>query len=110
MPLTAENWSGFLLRATRCRDYDAALIVLPAARDRNRFDAVSIGSVGIFPCAGGRDEQAAKRLQDALDELHRSSPGVEIPIEALHRGAPSPREMTKVWYYGPGFWLERRPP
>ena len=108
MPLTSENWWGFLLRATRCRDYDAKTIVLPAARDRNRFDAVSIGGVGIFPCIGGRDEQAAKRFQEALDQLHRGSNFAEIPIEALHRGEPSPEVIDKVWYHGPGFWLERK--
>src|SRR5258708_17096446 len=31
MPLTSENLWGFLFRATRCRDYDAESIVLPAA-------------------------------------------------------------------------------
>jgi hypothetical protein len=29
------------------------------------------------------------------------------PITALHRGAPRAEEMAKVWYHGPGFWLER---
>src|SRR5215813_1269476 len=48
MPLTGENWRGFMLRVTRCPDYDANLIVLPAARDRNRFDVVSVGPIGFF--------------------------------------------------------------
>jgi protein-L-isoaspartate(D-aspartate) O-methyltransferase len=108
MPLTNENRWGFLLRATRCRDYDAASIVLPTARDPNRFDAVSIGGVGIFPCIGGRDEQAATRFQDALDGLRRGPNFTEIPIAALHRGEPGPEAMEKVWYHGPGFWLERK--
>jgi len=69
---------------------------------------VSIGGVGIFPCIGGRDEQAAKRFQEALDQLHRGSNFAEIPIEALHRGEPSPEVIDKVWYHGPGFWLERK--
>jgi protein-L-isoaspartate(D-aspartate) O-methyltransferase len=103
MPLTDENRFGFLLRATRCRDYDAESIVLPTAQDRNRFDATSIGSVGIFPCIGGRDEAAAKRLQAALDESQRGS-----GFEALHRGDPGHDVMDKVWYHGPGFWLERK--
>jgi protein-L-isoaspartate(D-aspartate) O-methyltransferase len=108
MPLTNENRWGFLLRATRCRDYDAESIVLPPARDQNRFDAVSIGGVGIFPCIGGRDEQAAKRFQEALDRLHRSTGFAEIPIAALHRGDPGSEVIDKVWYHGPGFWLERK--
>jgi protein-L-isoaspartate(D-aspartate) O-methyltransferase len=108
MPLTNENRWGFLLRATRCPDYDAESIVLPTAQDPNRFDAVSIGWVGIFPCIGGRDEQAAKRFQEALNQLHRGSNFAEIPIEALHRGEPSPEVIDKVWYHGPGFWLERK--
>jgi protein-L-isoaspartate(D-aspartate) O-methyltransferase len=108
MPLTGEDWWGVLLRVTRCRDYDASLIVLPIARDRNRFDAVPVGAIGIFPCVGGRDGQAAKRLQDALDELRRVCS--EIPIEALHRGDPGPEVMDEVWYHGPGFWLERKRP
>src|SRR5262245_43975156 len=110
MPLTGESWWGFMLRVTRCHDYDASLIVLPAARDRNRFDAVSVGAIGIFPCSGGRDEQAAKRLQYALDEQHRGSWCAAMPIEALHRGDPAPELMDKVWYHGPGFWLERKRP
>src|SRR5262249_50377940 len=55
MPLTSENWWGFMLRVTRHYDCDWSLIVLPAARDHDRFDAVSIGPIGIFPCVGGRD-------------------------------------------------------
>jgi protein-L-isoaspartate(D-aspartate) O-methyltransferase len=108
MPLTGDNWFGFLLRATRCRDYDTESIVLPEARERNRFDAVSIGGVGIFPCVGGREEEAAKRFQAALEELGRGANFAEIPIEALHQGDPGTEVMDKVWYHGPGFWLERK--
>ena len=108
MPLTGENWFGCLLRITRARDDDAALIVLPEARKRNLFDAMSIGGVGIFPCVGGRDEAAAERLQAALQALPRGMSYWDIPIEALHRGEPDPDVMDKVWYHGPGFWLERR--
>jgi protein-L-isoaspartate(D-aspartate) O-methyltransferase len=107
MPLTAENWLGFLLQVTRSRDYDANLIVLPSGRDPNRFDATSIGQVGIFPCSGGRDPQAAQRLWQGLADLGNGSSGSQIPIEALHRGEPGQEVMDKVWYQGPGFWLER---
>jgi protein-L-isoaspartate(D-aspartate) O-methyltransferase len=108
MPLTNEKQWGFRLLATRCRDHDRESIVLPQARDQNRFDATSIGGVGIFPCIGGRDEEAAKRLQAALDDLRHGSNFAEIPIEALHRGDPGPEVMDKVWYHGPGFWLEQK--
>lgn len=108
MPLTNENRWGFLLRATRPCDYASEAIVLPTARDRNRFEATSIGGVGIFHCIGGRDDEAAMRFQTALAELGRGVDFAEIPIEALYRGDPSPEMMDRVWYHGPGFWLERK--
>ncbi len=108
MPLTAENGWGFLLRATRRRYAETSAIDLAMAHDRDRFDATSIGWVGIFPCVGGRDEQAAKRFSGVVDELRRNSPRAQIPFEALHRGDPSAETMDRVWYYGPGFWLERK--
>ena len=48
MPLTVENRWGFMLRATR---------------RGSEFAAASIGWVGIFPCIGGRDHDAAQRLR-----------------------------------------------
>jgi protein-L-isoaspartate(D-aspartate) O-methyltransferase len=111
MPLTAENRRGFLLRVTRWPDYDRALIVLPKARDVDCFDAVSIGLVSIFPCTGGRDAQSAERLRRVLlDSLRCGHSYTNLPIEALHRGAPRPDIADKIWYHGPGFWLERRSP
>jgi protein-L-isoaspartate(D-aspartate) O-methyltransferase len=94
MPLTGENWWGFVLRAVR---------------RHAAFDAASIGRVGIFPCIGGRHEEAARRLQQALTELPGGGWRAEIPIRALHRGEPGADVLDKVWYHGPGFWLERRP-
>jgi protein-L-isoaspartate(D-aspartate) O-methyltransferase len=107
MPLTGDNRWGFLLLAIRPSVHDAESIILPAARDANRFDARSIGGVGIFPCTGGRDEEAAKQFHDALLGLRRFSSFADIPIAALHRGDPGPEAMDGVWYRGPGFWLER---
>ncbi|MBO0751911.1 MAG: methyltransferase domain-containing protein [Bradyrhizobiaceae bacterium] len=92
MPLTGENGWGFLLLATRTHP--------------DRFEATSIGGVGIFPCVNGRDEEAAKRLRDALDE-HRAAGG-ELPIAALHHRDLSPEETERAWYFAPGFWLERK--
>jgi len=112
MPLTGENWRGFLLLVTRSAEHD-------------RFDARSAGGVGIFPCAGNRDDEAAKRLTLALQELFASAPRTskldrpiqaapriqsmfDIPIQALHRGEPGADDANRVWYAGPGFWLERK--
>ena len=107
MPLTGENRWGFLLLVTRPATDNEASIVLPSARDPNRFEATSISGVGIFHCVGGRDGEAAERLREALDELHRNS-STEIPIATLHRGDPGPQAIDGAWYRGPGFWLERK--
>jgi protein-L-isoaspartate(D-aspartate) O-methyltransferase len=92
MPLTSESRWGF---------------VLCAVRRANAFTARSIGGVGIFPCIGGRDEDAGRRLQAALEALRRSGASGTIPVSALHRGEPGPDTAGKVWYQAPGFWLER---
>lgn len=91
MPLTGANWWGFILRATR---------------QGASFAASSIGGVGIFPCVGGRDDAAAERLQKALQNVQPRY----VPIRALHRGEPSTEINEKVWYAGPGFWLEHAAP
>ncbi|MGE0420694.1 MAG: protein-L-isoaspartate O-methyltransferase [Reyranellaceae bacterium] len=88
MPLTGANWWGFILRAERQGEI---------------FAARSIGGVGIFPCVGGRDDAAGERLQIALENVQPRS----VPIRALHRGEPAAEADKKVWYAGPGFWLER---
>jgi protein-L-isoaspartate(D-aspartate) O-methyltransferase len=92
MPLTANSWWGFVLRAQRRGD---------------AFDAGAIGWVGIFPCAGGRDAAAAERLGEALRAAPRESASA-LPFRALHRGDPPDR--ADVWYHAPGFWLPRAPP
>jgi protein-L-isoaspartate(D-aspartate) O-methyltransferase len=102
MPLTGEQQWGFLLLVTRPAIHDAADATRSEAHDPNRFEARSIGGVGIFHCAGGRDAEAAKRLL-SLETVGSS----DIPITALHRGDPGPEAMARVWYHGPGFWLER---
>jgi protein-L-isoaspartate(D-aspartate) O-methyltransferase len=94
MPLTAENRWGFFLRAVRRDD---------------GFEACSIGWVGIYPCAGGRDAEAAERLRLAL-MFRDQRPARDLPICALHRGAPDANAMDRVWYQAPGFWLERTRP
>jgi protein-L-isoaspartate(D-aspartate) O-methyltransferase len=104
LPLTCENWWGFLLRATRPLGGEG-LIRLPEARDASWFEATSIGRIGIFPCAGGRDEAAATRLRLAMEALV-AGPQLDVPIAALHRGDPGPQDIERVWYHGPGFWLE----
>jgi protein-L-isoaspartate(D-aspartate) O-methyltransferase len=111
MPLTAARWFGFLLLLTRPLTHETSLIALPDARDRERFEARSIGGVGIFPCAGGRDDEAAARLEKTLDQAAREAHNrlaPEIPIQALHRGEPPADAGDRVWYAAPGCWLERK--
>jgi protein-L-isoaspartate(D-aspartate) O-methyltransferase len=93
MPLTSENRWGFLLRAVR---------------RGTEFEASSISGVGIYPCVGGRDEEAGERLAQALLAL-RSAGATKVPVRALHRGDPDPEVLDKVWYRAPGFWLEHNP-
>lgn len=87
MMLTGENWWGFVLLATR---------------RGNTFSVEPQGGVGIFHCAGGRNPRAAARLTAALRRLR----GAPVPVTALHRGKPAVRFKKRVWYAGPGFWLE----
>jgi len=105
VPLTAGRWFGFLLLATRPMDAG------PPGGNSSRFDARSIGGVGIFPCAGGRDDGAAARLEEALDAVQAKARQArlppEIPIRAVHRGDPPPDAGDRVWYAAPGCWLER---
>ncbi len=70
LPLTTEDWSGFLLRVVR---------------RGTSFDASSTGGVSIYPCKNGRDEDASRRLKSALESANT----VNVPIRALHRGNPS---------------------
>jgi protein-L-isoaspartate(D-aspartate) O-methyltransferase len=109
LPLTDDNWWGFLLRATRGPGHDADPIVLRQSRGPHTLAATSIGTVGIFPCAGARDDAAAERLRAALAALPAPGAFHDVPIEALHRGEPAREDISRVWYHGPGFWLERRP-
>jgi len=91
LPLTSANRFGFVLRTIRHGDV---------------FDAASISGVGIYSCVGARDHEAAERLQSVLkgkgawDNL--------APIRALYRGEPPIDAADRVWYHGPGFWLERK--
>ena len=86
MPLTGETQWGFFLKATRVG---------------RRFDAVSLGACGFFPCIGGREPKAAERLQKAMMALR----GKPVPIRTLHPGKPPAGKKSHVWYAGPGFWL-----
>jgi protein-L-isoaspartate(D-aspartate) O-methyltransferase len=87
MALTAADRWGFFLCATR--------------RGRS-FEAASFGGVGVFPCIGARDADAAERLQKAL----RTLKGERVPVRSLHRGEP-PADDANVWYAAPRFWLSK---
>ncbi len=86
--LTATNWWGFMLLATRTEA---------------GFEAQALGPAGFVPFVG-RDEEAGERLGKALKRLR----GKPIPISSLHRGGPPESAKRQVWYAGPGFWLSRK--
>lgn len=88
MPLTGQSSWGFFLKAIR---------------HGSAFRATSLGQCGFIHCIGGRDGEAARRLQDRLRALR----GRPVPIQALHPGAPPPEAGRRVWYAGPNFWLSR---
>lgn len=88
MPLTGRHGWGFVLRVERRGE---------------TFAASSVSGVGIYPCAGGRDGAAEVHLQTVLEGLKGNTP----PISALHRGEMLSGDHPRVWYAGPGFWLER---
>ncbi|WP_271611154.1 hypothetical protein [Bradyrhizobium sp. CCBAU 21360] len=79
--------------------------MLRVIRRRNRFEASSIGAVSVYPCIGGRDDEAGKHLHAVLEGL----PPGKVPIRALHIGDPKPDDAERGWFQGPGFWLERDP-
>ncbi len=87
--LTGPDKWGFMLLATRAGE---------------AFHARSLGPCGIIPFVG-RDADAAERFGKALARLK----GEEVPVAALHRGAPPQARRREVWHRGPGFWLSRRP-
>ncbi|MBM3532253.1 MAG: methyltransferase domain-containing protein [Alphaproteobacteria bacterium] len=86
MPLTGESRWGFFLKATKTG---------------RGFKASSLGSCGFYPCIGGRDPAAGKRLQKAMANLK----GAPVPVTSLHLGKPTTVDKGRVWYAGPGFWL-----
>jgi hypothetical protein len=71
----------------------------------NTYGVAPQGGVGIFHCAGRRNRRAAARLTAALRRLR----GGPVPVTGLHRGKPAARFKKRVWYAGPGFWLEAPP-
>ena len=56
VPLTGDNWWG-------------AMII--AQRQEQGFDAVTVGRVGVYPCAGARDDQLAGRISELLSDQSR---------------------------------------
>jgi protein-L-isoaspartate(D-aspartate) O-methyltransferase len=89
LPLTADDGAGFYFRIERRED---------------GFSACAISRVGIFHCGGaGRDAASGKRLQQLVRQTRYKFP----PVRSLCRGAPPKSRM--VWYYGPGFWLSKKP-
>ncbi len=57
-PLTGDNWWGAMILAHR--------------KDQG-FDAVTVGRVGVYPCAGARDDQLAGRISELFGDQSRLS-------------------------------------
>lgn len=66
VPLTGENWWGAMILADKT--------------DRG-FDAVTLGGVGVYPCAGARDDTAAKRISGFFSDPSRLV-GARLRLEA----------------------------
>jgi protein-L-isoaspartate(D-aspartate) O-methyltransferase len=81
LPLTAENGRGTVFRVERLTTAET-------------FAAAAISGVGIFPCAGARSAQAARRLGRALGD------GGQRFVRSL-RLDPHARENT-CWLHGDG--------
>lgn len=56
LPVTAEKWWGAMVLAER---------------DGDKFDAVSLGGCGFFPCADARDLETAKRVSELWSDRSR---------------------------------------
>lgn len=68
VPLTGENWWGAMILAQR--------------QDQG-FDAVTVGRVGVYPCAGARDDHLAGRISELLGDQSRLT-GCRIRLETTN--------------------------
>jgi protein-L-isoaspartate(D-aspartate) O-methyltransferase len=89
VPLTnAEMWGGFLL-------------ITRHAGETQHYPARFVHHVGVIPCVGGRDPEAAARLKEALAKAPFSA------IQSLHRAPEEPD--GSCWLAGNGWWLSTAP-
>lgn len=88
LPLTAENGSGTVFRIDRLAE-------------PGRFSAAAVSGVGIYPCAGARTPEAARRLGRALGE------GGQRFVRAL-RLDPHPQDAS-CWLHASDYCLSSRP-
>jgi protein-L-isoaspartate(D-aspartate) O-methyltransferase len=87
LPLTAANWSGWVLLVTRLSS--------------ERYAARAVCRVGIIPCTCARDETASARLAAAFETNTIGN------VRALQR---NDKPDASCWYAGNGWWLSTAPP
>lgn len=56
VPLTGDDWWGAMILA---------------AKNGAGFNAITLGRVGVYPCAGARDEELAKRITEIFSDTSR---------------------------------------
>jgi protein-L-isoaspartate(D-aspartate) O-methyltransferase len=69
VPLTGTDWWGAMILAQR-KDHG--------------FDAVTLGRVGVYPCAGARDEELATRITELFNDTTRLAEW-RLRLEGKHR-------------------------
>lgn len=85
LPYSGINHWGFLLHLSKEAD------ALPVK---------SVGPVGVYPCAGARNDDEAQAITDAL---HASKP---LSKTAIYHTDPAPDDKSRVWVEGQSYWIE----
>ena len=87
--------------ADQCGNAGSFLLITRQAGGTQRYPARCIHHVGIIPCGGGRDPEAAARLKDAL------AGAAFTGIRSLRRAPEEPD--SSCWLAGDRWWLSSAP-
>jgi protein-L-isoaspartate(D-aspartate) O-methyltransferase len=72
VPLTGADWWGAMILAQK---------------DDHGFNAVTLGRVGVYPCAGARDDELATRITELFSDTSRLEEW-RLRLEGKNRGVP----------------------